>query len=161
MTLYENDLTPAVYNALRESVGWTPHPADRAAPALARSLYTVTARVGDTPIGMARLVGDGLYMLLVDVAVAPAWQGRGVGQALVAQTLFGHAVPCPPGPAPPCCWLQPPARKVFMPGSASALCPPPPAAPAWNCGWAGCNRYQMAVNRAQRKNRTNKGNRTG
>lgn len=88
MTLYENDLTPAVYNALRESVGWTPHPADRAAPALARSLYTVTARVGDTPIGMARLVGDGLYMLLVDVAVAPAWQGRGVGQALVAQTLF-------------------------------------------------------------------------
>lgn len=33
MTLYENDLTPAVYNALRESVGWTPHPADRAAPA--------------------------------------------------------------------------------------------------------------------------------
>ena len=88
MTLYENDLTPAVYNALRESVGWTPHPADRAATALARSLYTVTARVGDTPIGMARLVGDGLYMLLVDVAVAPAWQGRGVGQALVAQTLF-------------------------------------------------------------------------
>ena len=73
MTLYENDLTPAVYNALRESVGWTPHPADRAATALAR---------------MARLVGDGLYMLLVDVAVAPAWQGRGVGQALVAQTLF-------------------------------------------------------------------------
>jgi len=33
MTLYENDLTPAVYNALRESVGWTPHPADRAATA--------------------------------------------------------------------------------------------------------------------------------
>ena len=32
MTLYENDLTPAVYNALRESVGWTPHPADRLRP---------------------------------------------------------------------------------------------------------------------------------
>ena len=97
MTLYENDLTPAVYNALRESVGWTPHPADRAATALARSLYTVTARVGDTPIGMARLVGDGLYMLLVDVAVAPAWQRRGVGQALVAQTLFGARRSLPAG----------------------------------------------------------------
>lgn len=87
MTLYENDLTPAVYNALRESVGWTPHPADRAAPALARGFYAVTAWEGDAPIGMARLVGDGLYLLLVDVVVVPAWQGCGVGRTLVSRAL--------------------------------------------------------------------------
>lgn len=87
MTLYENDLTPAVYNALRESVGWTPHPADRAATALARGFYAVTAWEGDAPIGMARLVGDGLYLLLVDVVVVPAWQGCGVGRTLVSRAL--------------------------------------------------------------------------
>lgn len=87
MTLRENDLTPAVYNALRAAVGWTPHNPGRAAAALARGFYAVTAWEGDTPVGMARLVGDGLYLLLVDVVVIPAWQGRGVGRALVGRAI--------------------------------------------------------------------------
>jgi GNAT superfamily N-acetyltransferase len=37
-------------------------------------------------IGIARVVSDGVFAaLLVDVAVAPGWRGRGVGRALVAR----------------------------------------------------------------------------
>ena len=36
---------------------------------------------------MARVVGDGIYFLLVDVVVAPAQQGNGIGKRILAHTL--------------------------------------------------------------------------
>ena len=42
------------------------------------------------PVGMARLVGDGIYYLLCDVAVVPDCQGKGIGGELVRRTI-AHA----------------------------------------------------------------------
>lgn len=39
---------------------------------------------------MARLVGDGIYYLLCDVAVVPSFQGKGVGGELVRRSI-AHA----------------------------------------------------------------------
>lgn len=49
--------------------------------ALSRSLYSVTAVDGYRIVGMARLTGDGVYDLIVDVVVMPQYQGKGIGSS--------------------------------------------------------------------------------
>ncbi|PPJ18850.1 hypothetical protein C5E45_34215 [Nocardia nova] len=58
------------YRRLRAEVGWN-SPDDRVcAAALAASLFTVVAHDEEgRSVGMARAVGDGLYVLIVDVVV--------------------------------------------------------------------------------------------
>jgi hypothetical protein len=58
------------YRHLRAEVGWS-SPDDRACvAALAASLFTVVADDGEGRLlGMARAVGDGMYVLIVDVVV--------------------------------------------------------------------------------------------
>jgi predicted N-acetyltransferase YhbS len=56
---------------------------------LANSNLVITARaeVDGGPIGVSRCVTDFAYCCyLSDLCVAVAWQGRGVGQALIAET---------------------------------------------------------------------------
>lgn len=76
------------YNDLRASVDFiTIHPR-RARIALDHSLYTIIAMDGDTPVGMARVVGDGGYVFFVcDVIVRPTHQSRGLGRALIERVL--------------------------------------------------------------------------
>ncbi len=70
---------------LRERVGWGAVDRAVAQRALSQSLYSVTVRDGDTLVGMGRVIGDNaLYYYVQDVAVDPAWQGRGVGLAVMA-----------------------------------------------------------------------------
>ena len=70
------------YVALCASVGWTPIAAsDRA---LEGSLAAVCAVERGNVVGMGRLVGDGaMYCFAVDVVVAPTYQGRGLGRAIM------------------------------------------------------------------------------
>jgi len=58
------------YRRLRAEVGWN-SPDDRVcAAALAASLFTVVAHDEEgRSVGMARAVGDGFYVLIVDVVV--------------------------------------------------------------------------------------------
>lgn len=47
----------------------------------------VTARDGDTLVGVARSITDGAYCLYCsDLAVDTAYQGHGIGKALLAET---------------------------------------------------------------------------
>lgn len=88
MIVYEADrLTPEQMNIIRRSVGWDALPNARLEQALHATVHSVLARQGDRPIGMARLIGDGLYYFLCDVAVVPDAQGQGVGRHLVQLLL--------------------------------------------------------------------------
>lgn len=83
----ENQLTPAVLNTVRTAVGWTSYPVPRLERALRDTVYSVTAWEDDQPVGIARLIGDGIYYLLCDVAVIPAAQRRGIGRRMIQQLL--------------------------------------------------------------------------
>jgi N-acetylglutamate synthase-like GNAT family acetyltransferase len=90
-TLIERAPTLAEYRALCTAVGWAEIIDFEAAPAsLERSLFGVVAVDDGRVIGMGRLVGDGaLYFYVQDVAVDPAYQHEGVGEAIVAR-LVAH-----------------------------------------------------------------------
>jgi GNAT superfamily N-acetyltransferase len=89
--------TPAEHRRLAEAVGWGDAFDWPTLPAsLDASLFGVVALTGDDAVGMGRLVGDGVkYFYVQDVAVDPAWQGRGVGQAIVDALLawIGEVAP--------------------------------------------------------------------
>lgn len=89
LTLLERLPTPDEYRALCEAVGWGAIINFDAAPdSLAHSLVGVVVLDGDTAIGMGRIVGDGaMYFYIQDVAVRPAYQGRGVGQRILRALL--------------------------------------------------------------------------
>ena len=87
ITYHENDLSPAEVDRIRAAVGWSALPEGQLAKALAACAYSVAAHQQGQPVGMARLVGDGVYYLLCDVAVLPACQGQGVGRELVRRAV--------------------------------------------------------------------------
>ena len=89
--------TPGEHRRLAEAVGWGEAFDWASLPAsLDRSLAGVVAIAGGNVVGMGRLVGDGvMYFYVQDVAVEPAWQGRGVGQAIVEALLAWIAATAP------------------------------------------------------------------
>ena len=55
-----------------------------AANGLPASWCSVCMRTGTELIGMGRVIGDGgLFLFVVDIAVAPAWQRRGLGRRIM------------------------------------------------------------------------------
>ena len=79
--------TPSVadYLRLREVAGLSPKSADGAAIGLANSCFAVSVLHGGQVIGMGRVIGDGgCFFQVVDIAIEPAHQGRGLGRAVMA-----------------------------------------------------------------------------
>ena len=78
----------AEFQALRRTASWGDVSLKQADSALAGSLFGVTAFDGDTVIGMARLVGDGVMNAYIqDVVIAPDYRGQGVGAAVMQALL--------------------------------------------------------------------------
>ena len=76
------------YNNLRASVDFITITEKRAEIALSNSLYKLIAIDGSTPVGMARVVGDGGYVYFIcDVIVRPSYQSRGLGRAIIESVL--------------------------------------------------------------------------
>lgn len=46
---------------------------------------------------MGRLIGDGMYLLMVDLVVAPAYQGKGIGRKIVGMLIAYAAKALPDG----------------------------------------------------------------
>ncbi len=79
----ENSLTPDLINALRIAVGWTPFSLLQLERSIGATSCSVTAWSDNHPVGMARLIGDGIYYFLCDVIVIPDFQKHGIGRHMV------------------------------------------------------------------------------
>ncbi len=84
------------YRALIDAVGWTAfNNLEAAAKSLPQSLFSVVADVDGRCVGLARVIGDGAqFYYVMDVAVMPDLQGRGLGTGLmneVVEYLLAHA----------------------------------------------------------------------
>ena len=83
MEYWDNSLTYQTYTLLRKSVGWDNFSEEQVAKSLDNSIYTVTVIENNAPIAMGRLLGDGIYFLIVDVIVKPEFQRRGIGSKII------------------------------------------------------------------------------
>lgn len=85
---FQHEISTEDYNALRGSVDFIRITPKRAACALANSLYKIVACDGETPVGMARVVGDGGYVYFIcDVIVHPHYQSCGLGRKIIENVL--------------------------------------------------------------------------
>ncbi|MGX7893958.1 GNAT family N-acetyltransferase [Tsuneonella sp. HG222] len=76
------------YQRLRAMSGLSPFSEAAARAGLPGTYIGVVVRHDATAVGMGRIVGDGgLFFQLVDIAVDPAHQGKGLGKAVVAALL--------------------------------------------------------------------------
>jgi ribosomal protein S18 acetylase RimI-like enzyme len=86
----EREEAPAAdeYRQLRVLCGLSPKSAEAAARGLPNSLFAVTIRDGDRLIAMGRVVGDGgCNFEVVDIAVHPGYQRRGLGSRVMAAIM--------------------------------------------------------------------------
>ncbi len=76
------------YLRLRSESGLTPRRRDQAEAALAGSWSVVHLDAGEETVGMGRVLGDGgWYFHIVDMAILPGHQGRGLGAAILGALL--------------------------------------------------------------------------
>ncbi len=87
MEYLENKLTIEDYIFLRSAVGWNNFETDQMAKVVQNSLYAVTVVEENQTIAMGRLLGDGMYYLVVDVVVKPEYQKRGIGSQIMDMLL--------------------------------------------------------------------------
>lgn len=70
--------------APRTVAGLSPMTEEGAATGLPASWISICVRHEGGLIGMGRVVGDGgLFLFVVDIAVTPAWQGKGLGRRIM------------------------------------------------------------------------------
>lgn len=73
------------YRRLRAAAGLSPKSAQAAARGLPNTLFGVSLLHDGRAIGMGRVIGDGgCFFSVVDIAVLPDWQGRGLGKRIMA-----------------------------------------------------------------------------
>lgn len=73
------------YLRLRVAAGLSRKSPEGAAVGLANTWHAVVVRRDGQAVGMGRVIGDGgLFFMVVDIAVEPAHQGRGLGKAIMA-----------------------------------------------------------------------------
>lgn len=79
--------TPSVedYRRLRIISGLSPKSEEAALRALPNTLFAATIHYHGEIVGMGRIVGDdGCFYQIVDIAVDPAHQGKGLGKLIMA-----------------------------------------------------------------------------
>lgn len=91
----------AAYLRLRSEAGLTPKTAEQGAAAIdgAWAAFHVLDEASGEAVGMGRALGDGgWYFHIVDMAVLPAYQRRGIGAAVLQALLDEIAARAPQGP---------------------------------------------------------------
>jgi GNAT superfamily N-acetyltransferase len=107
--------TPTAYLRLRKESGLTPRTleqADRALPGSWAACHVVEVET-DSTVGMGRLIGDGgWYFHVVDMAVLPAHQRRGIGDWILTWLLDQVREKAPPD-AFVSLMADPPGRRLY------------------------------------------------
>jgi len=113
-SLAEGSPDAATYLRLRERAGLGPKRQDQAEAAV-RDNWAAVHAVHDEAgtVGMGRVIGDGgWYFHIVDMAVLPAHQRRGIGDAILTALLDRIRADAPPG-----AWVNlladPPGRRLY------------------------------------------------
>ena len=75
------------YCRLRRVAGLTPRSKTAAKTGLPNTVVGVVVRQGAEVVGMGRVMGDGLCYQVVDIALEPAHQGRGLGKAIMSALM--------------------------------------------------------------------------
>lgn len=75
------------YLHLRLASGLTPRSMEAAEVGLPRTVTSVLVNYDHNIIGMGRVIGDGLCYQVVDVAVLPEYQGRGIGKIIMSKLM--------------------------------------------------------------------------
>jgi GNAT superfamily N-acetyltransferase len=75
------------YLRLRRVAGLTPRSETAARAGLPQTVAAAVVRCDGRAVGMGRAIGDGLFFLVVDIAVEPEHQGQGLGKAIVASLM--------------------------------------------------------------------------
>lgn len=84
----QNELIAWQYIELERRMGQQETSYMQAARALMHSRCVISAEIDGQCIGMARLLGDSaIYWMIVDVRVAPEYQGCGIGSEMVSRLL--------------------------------------------------------------------------
>lgn len=87
MEYRENSLTYEEYVSLRNSVGWNNFDEGQVSNSIGNSIYNITAIDNGRAIAMGRLIGDGIYFMIVDIVVNPEFQGKGIGSNIIEMLL--------------------------------------------------------------------------
>lgn len=87
MEYKENMLCYEDYCRLRESVDWLVFSKEQTEKAINNSLYTVIAVENNQTVGMGRLIGDGMYFIIADIIVHPAYQKNGIGSKIISMII--------------------------------------------------------------------------
>lgn len=78
----------ATYQLLRVAAGLSAKSTEAAAKGLPNSLFAVQVLLGDEVVGMGRIIGDGgCFFQVVDIAVLPAHQGKGLGKRIMREIM--------------------------------------------------------------------------
>ncbi len=80
--------TPSVetYRHLRQASGLSPKAREAAERGLPNTLFAVQVLCDGQAVAMGRVIGDGgAFYQVVDIAVLPAHQGRGLGKRVMAE----------------------------------------------------------------------------
>jgi ribosomal protein S18 acetylase RimI-like enzyme len=84
--------TPSVetYRHLRQAAGLSQKTLEAAARGLPNTLFGVLINFNGSPVAMGRVIGDGgTFYQVVDIAVLPAHQGKGLGK-LIMREISGY-----------------------------------------------------------------------
>ncbi|MCL2106532.1 MAG: GNAT family N-acetyltransferase [Oscillospiraceae bacterium] len=88
LEICKNSLTANEYAEIYLSVGWEPMIDEHISIALANSNFKVCIKDDGQPIGMGRVIGDGIkFYVIYDVAVLPNYQGKGIGKIVINAIL--------------------------------------------------------------------------
>ena len=76
------------YLRIRRRTGLSAKSREAAAKGLPNSVFSIHITSGDEVVGMGRIVGDaGCWLQIVDIAVLPEHQGRGLGRRIMTELM--------------------------------------------------------------------------